>query len=30
MELLTFVKRIFDSQAQTVSGGNVYRLGGSG
>lgn len=28
MELLTFVKRIFDSQSQTVSGGNVYKLGG--
>src|SRR5688500_15976888 len=30
MELLTFVKRIFDSQGQSVPGANVYKLGGGG
>jgi two-component system, OmpR family, alkaline phosphatase synthesis response regulator PhoP len=27
MELLTFVKRIFDSQTQSAVGSNVYKLG---
>src|SRR5438477_2083354 len=29
MELLTFVKRIFDSQNQRPEGANVYHLGGN-